>query len=472
VGLESRDLIPITNMLPMLQGDDYADVRESHAARMQLQEGYEAADGEYLKKIRDELQRLNGPRTPLWKEYLDACGIPYDTAKRRIWKAENHVAQPRDKDNLSLSAAPGLVTIAADDLVRLENIQNWAEKAGYYGENPDYGDRSDTEDDEDWPPPEPAIPDGRFYDDPTPVIESTLVEKEVREGMGASREHFSVAEWQASDIEEEVENITLALSGHGSLIGGETLHWRHGGFNKQDTTNIEWARWSWNPVTGCLHNCPYCYARDIANRFYPWKFEPIFHPERLAAPQYQRVPEEADYELGWRNVFTCSMADLFGKWVPSEWIQLVLDVVRDAPQWNFLFLTKFPVRLAQFEFPQNAWLGTTVDCQARVKFAEKSFAKVKGGIKWLSVEPMLEPLHFASLNVFDWVVIGGASASSQTPEWHPPRRWVDDLEAAARDAGCMIYEKTNLQARLREYPGWERQEATLPPALAYLPSIG
>jgi pyruvate-formate lyase-activating enzyme len=26
--------------------------------------------------------------------------------------------------------------------------------------------------------------------------------------------------------------------------------------------------WSWNPVTGCLHDCPYCYARDIANRFY------------------------------------------------------------------------------------------------------------------------------------------------------------------------------------------------------------
>ena len=29
----------------------------------------------------------------------------------------------------------------------------------------------------------------------------------------------------------------------------------------------------------------YCYARDIANRFYPEKFEPTFHPERLAAPQ-------------------------------------------------------------------------------------------------------------------------------------------------------------------------------------------
>jgi ParB-like chromosome segregation protein Spo0J len=44
----------------------------------------------------------------------------------------------------------------------------------------------------------------------------------------------------------------------------------------QTNDNIEWARWSWNPVTGCRYNCPYCYARDIANRFYQEKFEPTF----------------------------------------------------------------------------------------------------------------------------------------------------------------------------------------------------
>lgn len=32
--------------------------------------------------------------------------------------------------------------------------------------------------------------------------------------------------------------------------------------------NIEWAKWTWNPVTGCLHECPYCYAKDISMRYY------------------------------------------------------------------------------------------------------------------------------------------------------------------------------------------------------------
>lgn len=54
-------------------------------------------------------------------------------------------------------------------------------------------------------------------------------------------------------------------------------------FNDQgDNENIEWALWSWNPVTGCKHDCPYCYARDIAERFYPQKFEPSIWPARLA----------------------------------------------------------------------------------------------------------------------------------------------------------------------------------------------
>jgi hypothetical protein len=35
-----------------------------------------------------------------------------------------------------------------------------------------------------------------------------------------------------------------------------------------DSESIGWARWSWNPLTGCEHNCPYCYARDMARRIY------------------------------------------------------------------------------------------------------------------------------------------------------------------------------------------------------------
>jgi hypothetical protein len=75
-------------------------------------------------------------------------------------------------------------------------------------------------------------------------------------------------------------------------------------FNRTND-NVEWALWTWNPVTGCEHNCVYCYARDIANRFYPEKFKPTFHPERVNAPRHMKVPAAAAGNIGERNVFVC-----------------------------------------------------------------------------------------------------------------------------------------------------------------------
>jgi len=234
-------------------------------------------------------------------------------------------------------------------------------------------------------------------------------------------------------------------------------------FNRTNN-NVEWALWTWNPVTGCEHDCDYCYARDIANRFYPQKFAPTFHPGRIGASKRTPFPTQGKIAMpfnemtcsggiGEKNVFTCSMADLFGKWVPQEWIDAVMDEVRSAPQWNFLFLTKFPQRLVGIDFPDNAWVGTTVDTQARVKNAEESFKKIKAGVKWLSCEPMLTPLKFTNLDVFDWVVIGGQSKSTQCQEFRPPFDWIGDLYAQAANAGCRVYMKTNLlPERIRQYP--------------------
>lgn len=221
----------------------------------------------------------------------------------------------------------------------------------------------------------------------------------------------------------------------------------------QTNEMVDWAKWTWNPVTGCLHNCVYCYARDIAERFYPEKFAPTFRPERLKAPQYTKVPAVAEEQIGYRNVFVCSMADLFGKWVPQEWIDAVLDEVRAAPQWNFLFLTKFPQRLADIQWPHNAWVGTTVDEQYRVEIAEKAFRKVDAAVKWLSCEPLRERLTFTSLAMFDWVVLGGQSKSTQAPAFQPPWEWVDHLLAQARASQCLVYWKANLYTRPQQYPG-------------------
>jgi protein gp37 len=227
---------------------------------------------------------------------------------------------------------------------------------------------------------------------------------------------------------------------------------RHRLFNLTND-NVDWARWTWNPITGCEHTCIYCYARDIANRFYPEKFAPTFRPERLEAPRHTKVPESAieRFQLtgdavertAWRNVFVCSMADLFGRWVPAEWIDAVFDSCRQSPEWNYLFLTKFPQRYAGLDFPETSWVGTSVDEQKRVANAEKAFRKIDVPVRWLSVEPMLEPIEFGDLRMFDWVVIGGQSRSSGAPASFPDPAWVDRLIDRALAANCAVYCKPN-----------------------------
>lgn len=219
--------------------------------------------------------------------------------------------------------------------------------------------------------------------------------------------------------------------------------------------HISWATWSWNPVTGCLHGCPYCYARDLANlpsykASYPVGFTPLFHHERLEAPSNTKVPSDADSDPRRKRVFVCSMADLYGKWVPDEWICAVHGAAIANPQWDYLFLTKFPSRYVKLDLPATAWIGTSVDTQRRVAIAEDAFRKIDGvSVKWLSLEPLLEPLEFTDLSMFDWVVIGSQTQTNQpggetVAAYAPPFDWVARLVDQAREAGCAVYLKPNL----------------------------
>jgi protein gp37 len=225
----------------------------------------------------------------------------------------------------------------------------------------------------------------------------------------------------------------------------------------QTNDQVSWAKWTWNPVTGCLHECKYCYARELAEmsesyrRAYPVGFWPLFHHERLDAPKNTPVPDKAKTDSRYRRVFTVSMGDLFGQWVPDEWIEKVLASASANLQWDYLFLTKFPRRYVGLQLPETAWIGTSVDEQKRVRLAEDAFRQIKDvRVKWLSLEPLLAPLEFTDLSMFDWVVIGSQSATKQpkrfgkVPAFAPPFEWVARITAQARECGCKVYHKPNL----------------------------
>lgn len=193
-------------------------------------------------------------------------------------------------------------------------------------------------------------------------------------------------------------------------------------------TKIDWADMTWNPVTGCRHGCDYCYARKIAERFtgtkaFPIGFEPIFYPYRLEEPSKMKKPQ---------NIFVCSMADLFGSWVPEYWIEQVFEACEKAPQHNYLFLTKNPERIIDGDTPEskNMWFGSSLTkdsddfaCNRRKSNPHRNY--------FLSIEPILEDVlpDLSAIHCFErvnWVIVG-AETGNRKDKVIPKKEWIDKI---------------------------------------------
>lgn len=201
-------------------------------------------------------------------------------------------------------------------------------------------------------------------------------------------------------------------------------------------TKIQWSEEVWNPIAGCSRvskGCERCYAEVMANRLQSigiegyegviknnkWTGKINFIPSKLGYPLHLKKP---------KMIFVNSMSDLFHEEIPFTYIDNALNVMVTNPRHIYQILTKRPKRLLEFcnwqskkikdagfnswegkyfEFPDFIWIGVSVENQKAADERIPLLLQTPAAVRWLSVEPMLEPIDLSKyIDKLDWIVVG------------------------------------------------------------------
>jgi protein gp37 len=238
-------------------------------------------------------------------------------------------------------------------------------------------------------------------------------------------------------------------------------------------TSIRWADMTLNPISGCLNNCEYCYARRFAKRLagrfgYPEDdpFEPIFHYD--AAQKIENLKGHG------KRVFLDSMGDWFSEGVKLDWISHVIWAIRQKPMHTFLVLTKRPDRIFDVVheldmkhngmiFPGHLWFGVSVTKSEDLGRIADLKRVLPYHQKFISFEPLMDRIDHPDMalsSVLDgikWIIVG-AETGNRKAKVIPEMKWVSELCWAADALEIPVFLKDNLKGIVGGPAGELRQE--------------
>jgi protein gp37 len=191
------------------------------------------------------------------------------------------------------------------------------------------------------------------------------------------------------------------------------------------STAISWTDHTFNPWWGCERvspGCQHCYAETFAKRTGNAVWGKNADRRRFGEKHWNEPSKWNKQALadGERHlVFCASMADVFEDRADHEEDRWRLwRLIIATPHLTWQLLTKRPENVAHMvpvdwmhgRWPNNAWIGTTVEDQQRANERIPLLTALPAPVRFLSCEPLLGPVVLdPSVNFPDWVICGGES---------------------------------------------------------------
>jgi protein gp37 len=186
-----------------------------------------------------------------------------------------------------------------------------------------------------------------------------------------------------------------------------------------------------------------CYAAAQAKRC-GWHFNRVQSTSSSKWSEPLLWNEEARRENKSFRVFVASLADYFDH--QADGIRhAAWDVIRRCEHLTWMVLTKRPEDIPD-RLPKdwgdgypNVWLGTTITTGRKTERVDL-LRKIPARCRFISAEPLLEPLGDLDLSGFDLLIVGGMSGKNWK-ENQMDIEWAKQARTLAHKHGCKFFFK-------------------------------
>ncbi len=205
--------------------------------------------------------------------------------------------------------------------------------------------------------------------------------------------------------------------------------------------------------------CKNCYAETMSRRLAAMGHDAVTY-EYKVMKEPPALELRRDILADWakrkhsQKLFVSSMTDVFGEFVPDEWVFEMLDAMIEATLQTFQVLTKRAGRMRELvnaycdregfaQLPAHIWLMVSVENQQYADERIPELLATQCSVRGLSVEPLLGSVDLMISNggampEIDWVIVGGESGYGARPI-HP--EWVRGLRDQCKENDIAFFFK-------------------------------